>query len=39
VSSLLGGLVGEVRSTVLKAPSGVPGIDQPFTSDGNIARW
>jgi hypothetical protein len=39
VAPLLGGLVGVFQSTVLKAPPGVPGIDQPYSSDGNFGRW
>jgi hypothetical protein len=39
VTAVLPGLVGQVRPTVLRAPPGVPGIAQPYSSDGNIGRW
>jgi hypothetical protein len=39
VTAVVPGLVAQLRPTVLRAPTGVPGIAQPYSSDGNIGRW
>jgi filamentous hemagglutinin family protein len=39
VAPLVPGLVGAIRPTVLRAPAGVPGISQSYSSDGNVGRW